>query len=53
MHFKWENPCQIRHRIEKIKSLDEDKISDESKWNRIEAEFENSPSILNGKAIAF
>ena len=52
MHFKWENPCRIRHRIEKIKSLDEEKISDESKWNRIEAEFENSPLILNGKNLA-
>ena len=52
MHFKWENPCRIRHRIEKIKSLDEEKISDESKWNRIETEFENSPCILNGKNLA-
>ena len=52
MHFKWENPCRIRHRIEKIKSLDEEKISDESKWNRIETEFENSPCILNGKKLA-
>ena len=52
MHFKWEKPCRIRHRIEKIKSLDEEKISDESKWNRIEAEFENSPYILNGKNLA-
>ena len=52
MHFKWENPCRIRHRIENIKSLDEEKISDEPKWNRIEAEFENSPCILNGKTLA-
>ena len=49
MHFKWENPCRIRHRIENIKSLDEEKISDEPKWNRIEAELENTPCILNGK----
>ena len=47
MHFKWENPCRIRHQIEKIKSRDEEKISDESKWKRIETEFENSPCILN------
>ena len=52
MHFKWENPCRIRHRIENIKSLDEEKISDEPKWNRIETEFEDSPFILNGKNLA-
>ena len=51
-HFKWVNPCRIRHQIENIKSLDEEKTSDEPKWNRIEAEFENSPCILNGKTLA-
>ena len=52
MHFKWEKPYRIRHRIENIKSLDEENISDEPKRNRIEAEFENSPCILNGKKLA-
>ena len=52
MHFKWEKPCRIRNRIENIKSLDEEKISDELKWNRIEAELENSLCILNGKNLA-
>ena len=51
MHFKWENPCRNRHRIEDIKSLDEEKISDELIKNRIEAEFENTPCILNGKNL--
>ena len=51
MHFKWENSCRIRHRIENIKSLDEEQIFDDSKRNRIQAEFENSPCILNGKNI--
>ena len=49
MHFKWENPCRIRHRIENIKSLDEEPIFDYPKWNRIQAVFENFPCILNGK----
>jgi len=52
MYFKWENPRRIRHRIEKIKSLDEEKVSDGSKWNQIESEFENFPCILNGKNLA-
>ena len=52
MHFKWENSCRIRHRIENIKSLDKEQIFDDPKWNRIEAEFENSPCILNGKTLA-
>ena len=52
MHFKWEKPYRIRHRIENIKSPDEEKISDEPKWNRIEAKLENSPLILNGKNLA-
>ena len=52
MYFKSENPYRIRHRMEKIMSLDEEKISDEPKLNRIEAEFENSPCILNGKNLA-
>ena len=52
MYFKWVNPCRIRHRIENIKSLDEEKISDEPKRNRIQAEFENSPCILNEKNLA-
>ena len=49
MHFKWENPCRIRHRMEKIKSLNKEHIFDEPKWNRIPAELENSLCILNGK----
>ena len=52
MHFKWENPCQIRHRIENIKSLDEEQAFDDPKWNRIEAKFENSPCILNEKNLS-
>ena len=52
MHFKWEKPYRIRHRNQKIKSFDEKKISDEPKWNRIEARLENSPLILNGKNLA-
>ena len=52
MHFKWEKLCRIRHRIEIIKSLDEEKISGEPKWNQIEAEFKNTPCILNGKNLA-
>ena len=51
MHFKWEKPYRIRHQIEKIKSLDEEEISDQPKWNRIEAEFKNSPCILYGKNL--
>ena len=38
--------------LKKIKSLDEEKISDEPKWNRIKAKLENSPLILNGKNFA-
>ena len=51
MHFKWEKPYRIRHRIEKIKSLDKEHIFDEPKRNRIQAEFENCPCILNGKNL--
>ena len=43
MHFKWEKPCRIRHRIENIKSLGQGHIFDEPKRNRIQAEFENPP----------
>ena len=52
MHFKWEKPCRIRHRIENTKSLEKEHIFDEAKRNRIQAEFENSPCILNGKTLA-
>ena len=51
MHFKWENPCRIRHRIENIKSLGKEHIFDEPKRIQIQAEFENSPCILNGKNL--
>ena len=51
MHFKWKNPCQIQHRIENIQSVDEEQIFDDPKWNQIQAEFENSPRILNGKNL--
>ena len=46
MYFNWENPCRIRHRIENIKSLDEEQIFDEPKRKRIQAEFENSTCIF-------
>ena len=49
MHFKWENPCRIRHQIEKIKSVGQGHIFDEPKRNQIQSEFENPPCILNGK----
>ena len=52
MYFKWENPCRIRHRIENIKSLDEEKIFHDPKWNGIQTEFENSPCISNDENLA-
>ena len=51
MHFKWEKPCRIRHRIENIKSLGQGHIFDEPKRDRIQAEFETTPCILNGKNL--
>ena len=51
MHFKWENSYRIRHRIGNIKSVEEEQIFDDPKWNRIQAEFDNSPCILNGKNL--
>ena len=45
------NLTEFGTELKKIKSLHEEKISDESKWNRIETEFENSPCILNRKSL--
>ena len=52
MHFKWGNSCRIRHRIENIKSLDEEQIFDNPKWNQIQADIKSCPCILNGKTLA-